>query len=179
MASTVTMPLIENGVGVHFPDANFFQFEGCRAYNSLKGLGVKEMDVAWLDAPNAALWFVELKAFYDTANPKHQATDLITDTNKVEEFKNEFINKAKHTLAMLFCNRAGTQTCIVPDSLNAKEINLVFLVKIKPGQDLELNILQNEVQRFLQPYKAIYKLSKILLVSADNGTAKALMPWIL
>lgn len=39
----------EPGVVLTLPDNNYFRFQDCLTYNELKGKGLKEMDVCWLD----------------------------------------------------------------------------------------------------------------------------------
>ncbi len=167
----------ENGVKVEFPDNNYFQFDTCPAYISIKSQGVKETDVCWFDLSNNTLWFVELKAFDNPLNFKYKKQDLsISDT--IEHWLNELKDKSIHAVSMVLTNRSGTQSC-VPIQLQANTaIKIMHLVKVMHGQDSYLDPMQNKLRVSLKPYQAIFKIDNISIVSYDFAVANSLLSWI-
>ncbi len=161
----------QNGVKVNFPDTNCFQFDSCAAYQPLKGKKVKETDVCWFDVNKNTLWFVELKAFYDSTNPRYLPQDL-SQPKTYETWIEELTNKSIHAVLMALTNRSNTQSCLthIPD--NQTKLNIVHLIRFIPTQDTTfLLILTEDLRRRLMPYQAIFNINSIVVVSYDFALA--------
>lgn len=171
------MPLTENGVTVHFTDANYFQFSDCSAYRSITSQSVKEMDVCWLDTKANILWSVELKAFINPANYLHKVQD-ITQVNIADYWIDEFYKKAVHTLCMIETNRSGTKNCIAVKLDNKTDFKLVFLVNVMAGQELLLNAMQDKLRVLLKPYLALFNVSTMVIMAYAQARNNPLLPWI-
>lgn len=167
----------ENGVSVRFPDDNYMQFGQCSAYKKINSQGAKEMDVCWFDTSVNTLWLVEFKAFYSSDNPHYFQRDL-SDSNEVADWLTKLTEKSIHTVAMSLTNRSLTQSCLpeIPD--NNTTINVIHLVKVIPGQDTYLDPLQDKLRLRLKPYKAIFNISAISIISYDFAVKNQLLSWI-
>jgi hypothetical protein len=173
----MSMPLTENGVSVHFPDANYFQFDSCAAYTVLKGHSVKEMDICWLDATKNTLWAVELKAFDNPANAKHIQSDL-NDQNVVNRWIDELFKKSLHTLCMLETNRSNTHTCL-PAGINVNtSFRLVHLINVISGQETLLSFMQDELRIRLKPLLAVFRVESLSVIPYSVARGGILLPWI-
>lgn len=173
----IPMPFEENGVRVHFPDNNTFRLGDCQAHIVIKGKGVKEMDIGWLDTASNTLWLVELKAFNNPANILHQPKDL-SDQTIVEAVLDELLRKSIHTICQVNTDRAGTQSCTGQVIANDTAIKLVHLVRTMPGQDTYLDPMQDSIRAKLSPYIAIYNIDAVAIVSYDFAVANHLLGWI-
>lgn len=171
------MPFAENGIRVHFPDNNSFRLSDCQAYITISGKGVKEMDIGWFDLNTNTLWLVELKAFNDPNNIRYTPKDL-SNQDIVEDVIRELLGKSIHTICQISTNRAGTQSCMsVPISLDTT-INLVYLIRTMPGQDVYLNHMQDKLRTDLKPFIAIFNIAAIAVISYDYAVANRLLNWI-
>lgn len=174
----VPMPFEENGVRVNFPDANNFRLSDCRAYQAISGQGVKEMDIGWWDLAGNTLWLVELKGYYNPANPLHQQRDL-SDSSIVSSVLEELFRKSVHTICQISTGRAGTQACTGGILNDTMAVRLVHLIRTMPGQDAYLNPLQDDLRAKLRPYIAIYNIASVVIVSYDHAVANNLLRWII
>lgn len=171
------MPLTENGVTVHFTDANYFQFSDCPAYRSISSQSVKEMDICWLDTKANILWAVELKAFVNPANYKHKVQD-ITQVNIAEYWIDEFYKKAVHTLCMLETDRSGTRKCTVTGLNDQTNFKLVFLINVTAGQELLLGAMQDRLRALLKPYLALFNVSTMVIMAYGQARNNPSLTWI-
>ena len=167
----------ENGVKVAFPDSNYFQFGSCPAYNKIKGNGVKETDVCWFDVQNNTLWLIELKAFDNPTNPKYLPQDL-TNPTTVNYWLSELKDKSIHAVSMVLTNRSNTQSCMPAKPKDDTTIKIVHLVKVISGQDSYLNPMQDKLRQTLRPYKALFNIDSIVIVSYDFAVLNNLVSWI-
>lgn len=171
------MPFEENGVRVNFPDTNHFRLSDCQAHIILSGRGVKEMDIGWYDTTANTLWLVEMKGYYNPANPRHQPKDL-SDQDIVDNMLEELVGKSIHTICQLTTDRAGTKSCVAQPITDDTAIKLVHLIRVMPGQDAYLNPLQDAIRAKLSPYIAIYNIAAVTIISYDLAVANRLLSWI-
>ncbi|MES2388896.1 MAG: hypothetical protein V4543_12915 [Bacteroidota bacterium] len=62
---------------MYLPDKNYFRFETSSGYEKhYKGLGVKEMDVCWLDQEKELLYVIELKDWNEFIAAEHLPENL-------------------------------------------------------------------------------------------------------
>ncbi len=170
----------ENGVKVQFPDNNFFRFGSgnCKSYESLKQLGVKEVDVCWFDVKNDTLHLIELKAFYNTENDKYYNQDLEKE-DLVNKWISDLEKKTLHAVCMVTQNRSNTQTCmnnLLPN--NNTKINVSHVVKIKPEQAEYLGIMQDKLRQKLQPILNIFSISSVTVINYDSAVKNKTTHWI-
>ena len=177
MSVAVSMPHTENGVTVNFPDANYFQFENCHEYSAVKGKGIKEMDFIWWESSTNILWMVELKGFYNPANPRHRETDL-GNLIIVEEKLDELYNKSVHTLCMIENSRIGTLGChSLPIDPNTK-FKIIHLLHVNPIHEVFLQGMKDKLDLRLQHFKILYNVSSVAVVSYQIAKS-GLLHWVI
>jgi hypothetical protein len=132
------MDFRENTILITVPDDHYFRFEECDAYEQVKGKGMKEMDVGWVDGDD--LWVVELKDY-----GQHIPADLRKQLAKVRD---NVPLKVQDTLAMLGAAWSKTawgrdllqdirQTCATfPDT--AVPIRTGVIINIENRSDIQL-----------------------------------------
>lgn len=178
MSIAHTMPHTENGITVHFPDTNYFQFEGCPAYITIKGNGVCEVDFVWWQRANNTLWMVELKGFYDPANPMHSPPDL-SNKAKAEKILEKLYDKSVHTLCMIENNRANTSACHGLPITSQTTYKIVHLLRVHPSHATYLQPLSDELKLRLKTFKALYNVSSIAIVDYDRVVSGAIpLPFV-
>ncbi len=173
----VPMPFEENGVRVHFPDDNTFRLSDCDAYIAIKSKRVKEMDICWFDLDNHTLWLVELKAFFNPANPQYKNKDM-AESGIIESVMAELLDKSIHTICQVNSDRAGTKSCIGHPVGVHTSIKLVHLVKTMPGQDTYLNQVQDQLRKEIRPYSAIFNIESVVVLSYEWARNNQILSWI-
>lgn len=173
MSVASIMPHCENGVCVNFTGMQYFQFENCQEYISIKSQGVKEIDFGLHE--KGLLWLIELKSYFDPSNPKHQSTD-ISDKIIFEKKLEEFAQKAIHSLAMVFTNRVNTQACLKQKTTKNTKLKLVYIVSIESRYLLHLQSLTDELRQKLKPYTALYNIDTVNILDYEN--AKSILKWV-
>jgi hypothetical protein len=139
---------------------------------------VREMDIGWYDKSLDILWLVELKAFFDPDNPKHQPKDLSIE-NIRKEVLEELLLKSIHSVSMICGNRSGTAVCWKGMYKHSSKIKLVHLMRFLPEQDtLYTDQLANDLQAKFKPYKHIFKVDSIQVLDYDYIRNKGLLDWV-
>ncbi len=175
---SVPMPHCENGVCVHFPTADSWQFSNCAAYKAINGGGIKEMDLGWWDAAGNTLWLVELKAFYNPANAMHTPVNLATGTKNADHWIEELYKKSVHSLTMVYSNRKGTQSCL-PIALPAShKLKLVHLLRPQPHQKSYLGFIQTNLKTRLAQEAVLFGVDSIVVLDYDAELQTGRIPWI-
>ena len=178
MSIARTMPHTENGITVNFPDTNYFQYEGCPAYITIKGQGVCEMDFVWWQRADNTLWMIELKGFYDRTNPLHEPPDLSNDA-KIEKILKNLYDKSVHTLCMVENNRVNTASCHgFPITMHTR-YKIIHLVSVHPSHELYLQPLSDKLKLRLATFRALYNVSSVAIVSYQRAVSGAIpLPFI-
>ena len=175
MSAVATMPHTENGITVDFPDANYFQFETCPGYLSIKNQSVSEMDLGWWDAGKDMLYLVEMKNLHDPSNPKFQSKDL-SQTTVLDELIDHLERKTLHSVAMLETKRSGAHKCVPSGYTSASKVQAVHIINCLPGQELELDTAMQILNQRLQPCKAIFRMNGIVVV--PYSIAPTIFPFV-
>ena len=175
---SVSMPHCENGICVHFPTADSWQFSACPTYKTLSGQGIKEMDLGWWDAAGNTLWLVELKAFYNPTNATQMPVDLATGTQQAESWIEPLYKKSVHSLTMVYSNRKGTQACL-PTALPANhKVKLVHLIRPQPHQKSYLGFMQPALQTRLKQEAVLFGVDSIVVLDYEAELQLGRLPWI-
>lgn len=175
MSIATGMPHTENGITVNFPDNNYFQFEGCNAYQNISSHGVKEMDFGWYDVNTNTCWLIELKGYHNPLNPNHQVVDLSSSIEMEKRLK-ELINKSIHSICMIETERAQTKNCMPFIINNQTAIKLVHVISVRQEQRSYLNFMQDSMRTAFQPFKAIFNVASIAII--DYTQAQRFFSWI-
>lgn len=99
-------PIIESGLCVNLPADMHFRFADTSAYNAVKGLSVKEMDFAWVDA--GKLFLLEVRD-YTQVTTTLTVTDFVPIKGQPEPFRfGALVDKVTDSVLMMLSAWAGT-----------------------------------------------------------------------
>ena len=148
--------LVESGITLDFPTADWFRFEKKEPYKSLSGDGFKEMDACWCttDSDVNVIYAIELKD-YSAVNA--------LEPNNVNDRKYDIVKKCVDSLQMLLAARYQTE---FGKELEAEygvdmhttpiRYHLLTIVNITSDKAPMMNTLKDECLKLLKPYRDVW-----------------------
>lgn len=154
--------MTESGITLTFPDANYFRFQDCRAYQSLSGYYFKEMDVCWYEAATDIYWLIELKD-YRLANLK--------DAEGVKGRAWDIAKKAVDTLNMfLSCQHnyplgVGLLACMSYAPVAGTKLNVITIVQCDNSQNADIQLLSDAFKIRFKAYAQLFNINLYSVMS--------------
>jgi hypothetical protein len=159
---------IESGLRLDLPDETSFRFADTEAYNAVKGLSLKEMDFAWVDA--GKLFVLEVRSYArvtETLSP----TDFIPVKGQAEPYRfSALVDKITDSLLMLLSAWAGTAwgrklKAELPKAARARmPVKLVVAVELPPGLIVHLQALRDSLNARLKGRVALADVKSVALI---------------
>ena len=148
--------LVESGIILDFPTADWFRFEKKEPYASISGLGFKEMDACWCttESDGNVVYAIELKD-YSAVNALEQ--------DNVKNRKNDIVKKCVDSLQMLLAACYQTDFGKKLESEHGQnmhtlpiQLRLITIVNIPADKALMMQALKDECLKLLKPYQRVW-----------------------
>lgn len=161
----------ESNITLNFPDTNFFRFETCSGYISLKGNHFKEMDACWYNTVENLYWLIELKDF-SLAN--------LTIPETIEKRSWDIVKKATDSLCMFLSSKhtypysANLNPCFPFIPNNTTQFKFVTVIHCDTNQKADIQLINERFKSKFKPYADLFGIRHYAVI--EHSTAMQIIP---
>lgn len=145
----------ESNIKLSFPDEQqVFRFENCAGYKEVKGIGIKEMDVCWYDAPNNALYLIELKNWGDGILTEEK--DGVLNQEEISKKRTGIYKSRLHELVEKSKDASHMLAAMLLKTSQGERINNCAPFKINKATTFHFINIINWTNQDITPIMSIY-----------------------
>ncbi|RKZ50904.1 MAG: hypothetical protein DRR16_05610 [Candidatus Parabeggiatoa sp. nov. 3] len=157
----------ESGLRLTLPAGKHFRFQDCKAYKSLNGQNLKEMDFCWWQEDENRLWLIELKDYANLTPaeclPNHLLDNLIAKATDSLLMLAACWAKTGKGQEFLSCLPSSVQE--FPRHPQQLKLKLFFILKIDVSMFKdEIDALKYELNNRLRGRVALFNIRHVSLV---------------